>query len=769
MHMFFTSLLAILLFVSSPTMLAGDHALSGTVRDRNTGEPVLAANIKVFGTARGTVCNNDGQYLLYLPSGSHTITVSSIGYRPDTLSLFIAGDEVRDFSLLPSDIELAEILVTGEDPAYAIIRRAIENKKRWRERLRSYEMDAFTRQVLRRDTAVASITESHTQGFWLRGDTLREVVKQKRQTENVKAEFNFASVGRLLNFYDDDIRFLGYTFVGPVADNAFDHYDYRLKRHLRSDNSDIHEIELIPRSATVPCFSGTINITNGTFALAGVDVEPNHAFLVPFVREKKIRYRQQFSLYEGTYWLPADIRIDAEVVIGVIGISLPRIGFAQTSVILDYRINVPIADSVVLRPRLTQDSLAQTYDSTFWASPSVLPLTAVEQRAYETLDSTQSLDVQFRPGGIGIMLGGGESGDGVSLLRFVDMSFNRVEGFRLGLDVDQVSLAPWMEARGRFSYGFSDRSSKHGIGVTFHLADHKMLDVGFDYRMDVVPFADQGYFGSLFNSLTSLLDKNDYRDYHLAKGWSASVSSMPVPFLHASVSFVNEEHRALQQNTDYSLLRRSRRYRLNPPADDGRLRSIKMDFRIGRESAALDFVTRSSLLFSTEYSSPDVARSDFSFRRYEALLTLSFPTFSRRFLFPPGFRIRIAAGTSGGDLPLQRMFTVDAASSGAAPFGTMKAAGVREFVGTQYTSLAIEHNFRSLPFLALGIPFLYENNVEFVVHGGLANTGDHAVDSWYSETGFGISRIFELLRADFTWRLSQGRGFRFTISAANLF
>jgi len=87
-------------------------------------------------------------------------------------------------------------------------------------------------------------------------------------------------------------------------------------------------------------------------------------------------------------------------------------------------------------------------------------------------------------------------------------------------------------------------------------------------------------------------------------------------------------------------------------------------------------------------------------------------------------------------------------------------------------ALNVEHNFRSIPFLALGIPFLYESSIELIIHGGAARIWGAPValtaESWYGEAGVGINRIFEVLRADFTWRLSSPRSFAFTIGIAQI-
>ena len=149
-----------------------------------------------------------------------------------------------------------------------------------------------------------------------------------------------------------------------------------------------------------------------------------------------LRYRQQFGLYESSYWMPADIRIEAGFTISVLGISIPRVALTQTSVISDYSINTPIPDSIFSKPRLVVDSSATKIDSSYWAANTVLPLDSLETSAYRTLDSTQSLDVQFRPGGAMVTLGGGDRGRG-------DPSVLRRPGIQPGGRVPRRSQGPF--------------------------------------------------------------------------------------------------------------------------------------------------------------------------------------------------------------------------------------------------------------------------------------------------------------------------------------
>ena len=781
--------ISLLLILASTAFSQESVVLTGTVQDASTKERLASANLRVLGTSQGTVANADGVYRLILWPGKRAIIVSSIGYKPDTLHVILTTDEARNVALTPSEIILPEVVVSSEDPAIEIIRRAIANKRKWIERLKNYEMDAFTRQVLKRDTSIASITESFTKGYWQQGDTLREIIKQKRQTENIKSEFNFASVGRIVNFNDHEVRFIGYLFVGPTAVDALEYYDYKLLRTRASFSKEIYEIKMIPRTRTTPLFEGIINIAGDSYALMGVDVRPNEAFSLPFVKEKALRYRQQFGLYESSYWMPADIRIDVSAKISVMGISIPPIGFTQTSVITNYTINTTIPDSIFKKPRLTVDSVAVIkFDSTFWQANTALPLTLEEQQAYKTLDSTQTLDVQFRRGGFSIGFGVGDN-KSFSLLKNLDVSFNRVEGFHLGGKVVLDSLNALAEARAGFAYGFSDKRTKYNFGATLFTSPQRKLGFGADVYRIVDYRPDAGYYGALYNSITSLSVRNDYRDYYEAEGWRAFVTFKPSNKHQGELSFISEDHSSVLQNSDFSLFARSRSYRINPPINDGRLRGLRLNVRIGEDPLPFEIVRRNSIEIHTEYSNKNIG-SDFSFNRIWATGTLTVPTFSRSLLFPQALTLRLSAGTSDGDVPAQRLFDLESASSNYAPFGVMRAMDVKEFNGTSFIALNLEHNFRSLPFLALGIPFLYENNIELILHGSFAQSWSkpqysitptiqpnasvltnsiRTTSGWYSEIGFGFSRIFDLLRADFTWRLSEPGNFRFTLGIANLF
>ena len=94
--------------------------------------------------------------------------------------------------------------------------------------------------------------------------------------------------------------------------------------------------------------------------------------------------------------------------------------------------------------------------------------------------------------------------------------------------------------------------------------------------------------------------------------------------------------------------------------------------------------------------------------------------------------------------------------------------------------LSVEHNFRRLPFLASGIPFLYKSNLELIVFGSVAQSWlspsalagpptFKTTNGWYYEGGISISRILDIFRFDLTWRGIEPRGLTLTLGIGDIF
>ena len=86
-------------------------ALSGYIKDADTGETLIAANIALLEIDRGTTTNTLGYYTLTnLQPGTYTLAVSYIGYQSFSIKLNLATGETQRF-----DIELNPKVLSGEE------------------------------------------------------------------------------------------------------------------------------------------------------------------------------------------------------------------------------------------------------------------------------------------------------------------------------------------------------------------------------------------------------------------------------------------------------------------------------------------------------------------------------------------------------------------------------------------------------------------------------------------------------------------------------
>ncbi|HUG41341.1 MAG TPA: SusC/RagA family TonB-linked outer membrane protein [Longimicrobiales bacterium] len=98
--------------------------IGGAVTDATTGEPLAAVEVRVVGTALGTLTNDSGQYLITgVPAGLYAVRAARLGYAESTAENVAVRDDqmaTADFQLRTSALEMEELVVTGlADPTSA--------------------------------------------------------------------------------------------------------------------------------------------------------------------------------------------------------------------------------------------------------------------------------------------------------------------------------------------------------------------------------------------------------------------------------------------------------------------------------------------------------------------------------------------------------------------------------------------------------------------------------------------------------------------------
>ncbi|MCW3106960.1 MAG: collagen-binding protein [Segetibacter sp.] len=104
-----------LFFLFSPLLVFAQskHTVSGTIRDKNTGEVLIGANVTLLAQSRiGVVSNAYGFYSLSAPAGNYDMVVSFSGYQTDTIKIDLQKNILLPVELSFSSTQLQAVIVS---------------------------------------------------------------------------------------------------------------------------------------------------------------------------------------------------------------------------------------------------------------------------------------------------------------------------------------------------------------------------------------------------------------------------------------------------------------------------------------------------------------------------------------------------------------------------------------------------------------------------------------------------------------------------------
>jgi hypothetical protein len=103
-----------LAFLIQTSVFCQEYTISGYVKDKNSGEDLIGANIMVKGTTTGTITNTYGFYSLKLEKGTYTLLVKFIGYNPKEFQVDLQSNKTINIELDVKETQLESVTVTGE-------------------------------------------------------------------------------------------------------------------------------------------------------------------------------------------------------------------------------------------------------------------------------------------------------------------------------------------------------------------------------------------------------------------------------------------------------------------------------------------------------------------------------------------------------------------------------------------------------------------------------------------------------------------------------
>jgi hypothetical protein len=275
--------------------------IHGTVFN-DKGDLLPYASVTIKGTTIGSSATNKARFSISVKPGTYTLVCQHVGYTKQEKTVTVNGEDVEvTFIISEQKLDLKEVIVKSgaEDPAYAIIRKAIKKRSYYNSQVDAFECDLYTKDIMRlrklpkkilgqkipdadrQDMGLDSsgkgiiyLAESVARIHSQLPDKFKMEVLSSRVSGSDGFGFTFPT---FISMYRNNVnvftdRFNPRGFVSPIADNALSLYKYKYLGSFYEDGKEINSIQVIPRRTYEPVFSGTINITEDDWRIHSFDL-----------------------------------------------------------------------------------------------------------------------------------------------------------------------------------------------------------------------------------------------------------------------------------------------------------------------------------------------------------------------------------------------------------------------------------------------------------------------------------------------------------------
>jgi oligopeptidase B len=469
--------------------------INGTTKD-SEGNILPFVNVYIEGTTQATASNENGRFSLEIKKGDKlNIVFSSIGFKKVVIPITINTPLDNLDVLLQAEnyqIKTFEVRADAKDPAYAVMKKAIEKRKFHLEQVDSYSSDIYIKGAVRLDKipeklpffiSKSQMPDSSDLGLVYLSESVAryhekkpDLVKEEMMASKVaglKQGFSWNRVSDvLMNFYKNLVDIAYYSdrgFVSPVSESAMFYYKYKMIGTFVENGLTINRISIEPRRKFDPCFRGEIFIVDDFWNIHSLDLQLTKDAQIEFVDTLFIR--QEYVAVEDNIWMPLTLQLMSHI--SVFGFSATD---KSIGVFSNYKINPPYDKRFFGNEIFKIEEKANQKDTVFWEDTRPVTLTEEEIENYRKADSTEqvqsskpyldSLDRVTNKIGIGDVLFGGIDFSNSFEKKFWRVSplitmasFNVVEGLYLNPELvrrvnpenNEISIF-----KASVRYGFSD-------------------------------------------------------------------------------------------------------------------------------------------------------------------------------------------------------------------------------------------------------------------------------------------------------------------------
>jgi hypothetical protein len=803
-------ILTILLLLTTAFAHAQRTRILGSVADAVTGQRLPFVNVSFNRSGVGTITDSLGNFVLETNRRFDFFQVSMVGYATETLPVVPGVTEEIDILLRPLSYELGMVTVLpGENPAFRILRKVIENKPlNTPERLDAYEYGVYHR--VRFD--LNNFTEKAKNNFILRPfdyiwdyadttdkgvsylpilmtETSREVYYRKspqarKEVIRGRKDYKFFRAPRIMEFvqdmyidpniYDNYVVILDKSFPSPINDYYKRNYRFVLMDSLvQVDGRSCYHIAFRPKGKSDVAFTGEMFIDDSTYAVVQVDVEFSIEANINFVRNYWIR--QNYALVEGKQWFLTRSQVLGDFT--VVENSKEMTGFfgRKTTELRDIRMNRPREDGFysALDPVVEQDSAYARSDA-FWAKERPDTLSVQEQELIGMVDRLNTDPKWKRTEAVIRLVAEGHLELGPIDLGnvFTFYSWNTVEGHRakLGFRTNR-HFSETVRLSGYAAYGFGDQRWKGGGTIDFVFPEKRSrrTEFGASYRNDLMQQGRGEGQLSLDHVLTSFVRISGAFRRMMAEQVEAHAERQWFTGFSTRVGMFRDRFSPLER--DFALRASDGGTTLAPHFTASGLR-VGLRFGWGQKLLPADYHAVDSSFFSHRFPtvSLDVAAGfrglyggQFDYQH------LRLKVQHRQRANKLGYlQVLAEGGIILGTVPFPLLHSPTANPLVFNDDRSFNLMNYMEFATDRYVSLQLEHHFEGFFFNRIpGVRLLKLREFVFAkaFYGALSAANAHgpfvlpddmeAMTHPYVEVGFGIENILKIARIDFTWRLTH--------------
>ncbi|MDX6182454.1 DUF5686 and carboxypeptidase regulatory-like domain-containing protein [Flavobacterium sp. Fl-77] len=583
--------------------------IKGTITDEK-GNPLPFVSVFEENTYSSTTSNEQGVYQLNVKKlGQNKIIFQYLGFKTQKIDVAPEAKTLTlNVKMLEESFTLNEVIIDPKNnPANAIIKSAIANRKENSEKTARYTADFYSKgmfkvkdlpkklfgQKVDLGADMASNLDSTGTGILYLSETLskitfekpnkikEKIIASKISGNNRGYSYNTASLSTY-DFYENTLEF-SINIISPIAFNAFNYYTYTLEgTFFDENNQQINKIKVKPKRDKEPVFEGYIYIVEDSFAIYAVDVDiPGYRMKQEFT--EKMNLKQTFTYNQkNKIWSKNSQTLAFNA--GAFGIKFS----GQFNYIYsNYEFPSSFEKKTFGNEIVAFELNANKKDDSFWNEIRPIPLTIEESTDYvkkdslltirksqKYIDSVDAKNNKFKI--LDIMMGydykntfKSRSFEYKGLLDLTSASFNTVQGLNIG---SGFTFKKWNEENGKsttintdVNYGFSEERLRVTGNFTHRFNSINYATLSVSGGTKVAQFNNANPISKLINSVSSLFFKDNYMKLYNLEFAQINYVQDIANGVNLNAKLGYEQRKPLFNTTDYSFFKRDDSYSSNNP------------------------------------------------------------------------------------------------------------------------------------------------------------------------------------------------------------